>query len=98
MGDVVLVTIVAEAVLESRLLRELHDAGAHGWTVTDARGEGPRNRRTGDIAGGNVRIESVVSPAVADAVIARLVEGYFPHFACIAWTAPVQVVRTEKFA
>jgi nitrogen regulatory protein P-II 2 len=97
MADVLLVTVVAEAVLEPRLLQELKDAGAHGWTVTDARGEGPRNRRTGDIAGGNVHIESLMSQEAADRLMARLVDHYFPSYACIAWVHPVTVMRPDKF-
>ena len=54
-GAVALVTIVAEAIVEQRLVRDLHDSGAHGWTVTAARGEGPRNRRVGALEGGKDR-------------------------------------------
>jgi nitrogen regulatory protein P-II 2 len=97
MAEVVLVTVVAEAVLEPRLLAELKDVGAHGWTVSDARGEGPRNRRTGDIAGGNIRIESLMPQETADRFMSRLVEQYFPSYACIAWAHPVSVMRPDKF-
>jgi nitrogen regulatory protein P-II 2 len=97
MAEVLLVTVVAEAVLEPRLLAELKEVGAHGWTVSDARGEGPRNRRTGDIAGGNVRIESLMPQETADNFMARLAEQYFPNYACIAWVHPVSVMRPDKF-
>jgi nitrogen regulatory protein P-II 2 len=96
-GEVTLVTIVAEAIIESRLLKALRETGAHGWTVTTARGEGPRNRRVGDLEGGNVRIETLVSETVADAIMDRLAADWFPHFAVVAWTQTVQVGRVERY-
>lgn len=96
-SDLRVLTIVAEAVLESRLLHELHECGARGWTVTDARGRGPRDRRTGDISGGNVRIETVVTPEVMQRIVDRLKVDYFPNYACVAWATPVVVSRVEHF-
>ncbi len=97
-SDLRVLTIVAEAVIESRLLHELEMCGARGWTVTDARGRGPRDRRTGDIAGGNVRIETVVTPEVMQRVVDRLKVDYFPSYACVAWATPVIVSRVDHFA
>ena len=96
-STVQLVTIVAEAVLEDRLVRDLDACGAHGWTITVARGAGPQGRRVGDLEGGNIRVEVLCSDDVADAVMARLEEAYFPHYAAIAWVAPVQVARGERY-
>lgn len=96
-GEVTLVTIVAEAIVEARLLRALKEAGAHGWTVTAARGEGPRNRRVGDLEGGNVRIETLVSDAVAATIMERLAADWFPRYAVVAWTQRVQVGRIERY-
>lgn len=96
-GAVALVTIVAEAVVEQRLLRDLRDVGAHGWTVTAARGEGPRNRRVGDLEGGNVRIETLVSHTTADAIMAKLAADWFPHYAVVAWVSDVEVAREDRY-
>jgi hypothetical protein len=96
-GPVALVTVVAEAILEHRLVAELRDAGAHGWTITAARGEGPRNRRAGDLEGGNVRVEALVSHDVADRIMARLAEAYFADYAVVAWVADVEVVREDRY-
>ena len=41
-------TIVTEASLESALLRDFERLGAHGYTVTDARGTGSRGVRNAD--------------------------------------------------
>lgn len=92
-----LVTIVAEAVLEDRLIRDLLDLGARGYTVSTARGRGSRGVRASDWEGGNVRIEILVTEAVSDRVLDLLAERYFPTYAVVAWVENVQVVRGEKY-
>lgn len=96
-GTVTLVTIVAEAVLEARLVRDVAACGAHGWTITSAHGQGPRNRRVGDLEGGNVRLESLVSADVAERIMQMLAAEYFPNYAVVAWLADVQVQRSERY-
>lgn len=93
-----LVTIVAEAVLEERLVRELRALGARGWTLSQARGEGSRGTRTSDLEGGNVRIETLVAPEVAERILDRLAERYFANYALVAFAQTVEVVRGEKYA
>ncbi|HEX5827088.1 MAG TPA: hypothetical protein VFY23_06185 [Candidatus Limnocylindrales bacterium] len=92
------VTIVAEALLEERLMRELRGLGARGFTVADVRGEGSRGIRAADWEGRNVRIETIVSPEAADAILAHVAEHWFQHYAVIAWMDDVHVVRGEKYA
>jgi nitrogen regulatory protein PII len=92
-----LLTIVAESGLEKRLVAVLHDAGARGYTVSTAHGEGHRNQRAGDISGGNVRIESVISDQVLDEVLEKLTADYFPHYAVSAWVSDVDVLREERY-
>lgn len=91
------ITIVAESVLESRLLGDLDNAGARGWTITPARGHGPRGRRVSEIEGGNVRVEVLVSEAVAARIWQVLEDKYFPHYAIAAWASAVAVVRAERY-
>lgn len=91
------ITIVAESVLESRLLGDLDDAGARGWTITPARGHGPRGRRVSEIEGGNVRVEVLVSQAVAARIWQVLEDKYFPHYAIAAWASEVGVIRAERY-
>lgn len=92
-----LVTIVAEPVLEERLTTALRRLGASGWTVTDSRGEGSRGIRASEVPGQSIRIETLVSPAVADAVLTHVAEAYFPRYAVIAWMATADVVRGDKY-
>jgi nitrogen regulatory protein PII len=93
-----LVTIVAEAVLERQLAGDLKRLGAHGYTVTEARGEGHRGVRAADWEyTANVRIETVCDQKVADAIMAHLVRTYYADYAMIAFTHEVEVIRPEKF-
>jgi hypothetical protein len=92
-----LVTIVAEPVLEPRLVRDLKALGASGWTLTESRGEGSRGMRASDVPGDGIRLEVVTSPPVADRIVAHIAQHYFPNYAVIAWVAAVEVVRGEKY-
>jgi len=95
---VVCLTIVAEAVVEARLLRDLETTGVRGWTLTWGRGRGASQVDASEWEGANVRIETLLSSAAADRVLAMLAELYFPQFAVVAWVSPAQVVRGDKFA
>ena len=92
-----LLTIVAESSLESRLVSLVHQAGAKGHTVSPAHGEGPRGQRFGDMTGGNIRLETVVSSEVADVIIHGLEEDYFPHYAVSCWLSDVEIIRDERY-
>ena len=91
----VCVTIIAEAVVEQRLVRDIEALGAKGWTVTDARGHGTGSVRASEWEGANVRLETLVPPEVADLVLNLLVRYYIPHFAVIAWTSPAQFLNSS---
>lgn len=92
-----LVTIVAEALLEERLIHSLEKAGARGWTIALVRGEGSRGVRASEWEGRNVRIETLVAEEVADRLMEVLAERYFPHYAVVAYVQDVEVVRGEKY-
>jgi hypothetical protein len=96
-GVVVCVTIVAESILEARLVDDLAKAGALGWTITPARGQGPRERRVNEIEGGNVRVETLVSVEVAERIWERLSADYFADYAMAAWTHEVRVARPDRY-
>lgn len=92
-----LVTIIAEEVLEQPLIELLKSSGATGFTATPCRGEGSRGLRTGEMPGGNVRLEVVVASEVAARIVEQLGEAWFPNYAVIAWVTEVGVVRGEKY-
>jgi nitrogen regulatory protein PII len=93
-----LLTIVTEALLERELLAEFEALGVRGYTITDARGKGSRGTRQSDWAQeGNIRIEIVCEPALAERVAARLRERFYDHYAMILYLQDVSVLRPDKF-
>lgn len=92
-----LVTIVIETSIAHRLEDDLLESGAKGFTSSLAHGAGPRNSRSSDIEGGNVRIETVVSEEVLEAILEKLKTNYFPHYAISCWVSDVEVVRDERY-
>ncbi|MCZ8130668.1 MAG: hypothetical protein O9284_05140 [Steroidobacteraceae bacterium] len=93
-----LVTVVTEANLERSLVDDLEQLGARGWTITDARGRGARGRRTsGWEQDGNIRIEVVCDPELADKLVQHLRARYYDHYAMIVFLHDVEVLRPDKF-
>ena len=92
-----LVTIIAEAVLEERLIKEIRQCGAKGFTIDEVRGAGSRGVRANEWEGRNVRIETIVSDEVSDRILAALADHYFPSYAVIGYVEKVEVVRGEKY-
>lgn len=95
--SVVLFTIVAEAVLEDRLLRDLQALGVSGWTISTARGHSLDGMDPGEFEGGNVRLELLVRTDLEDGVWRLLQARYFPQYSLSAWAADVRVARQEKY-
>lgn len=93
-----LLTIVTEAALEPELVPELESLGAHGYTVTDARGKGARGiRNAGWGSSANIRIEVLCPADTAHAIAAALRERYYANYAMILFISDVEVLRPEKF-
>jgi hypothetical protein len=92
-----LVTIIASSELQDRVIEDLREAGAGGYTIGRASGgglHGPRVRGVFD--SGNVRIESVVSGEVAERVLEHLAQAY-AGLSLIAFTQDVEAVPREHF-
>ena len=92
-----LVTIVAEAVVESRLIDDVKQCGARGYSLGHVAGEGVTGRGTADLTGPSVRLETVVTDDVAERILALLAEHYFDRYAVVAWITPVLVARPQRF-
>lgn len=92
-----LLTVVGEAALESRLVRDCMALGAKGYTITDAHGAGPRNQRNGDLEGGNIKIEIITDDQTIEKIVAKLETDYFPHYACSLWVSDVQILREDRY-
>jgi hypothetical protein len=73
----ILLTIVTEAALEPKLTDDVERLGARGWTVTDARGKGEwGEREPGWDTSGNIRLEVICAPLVADEIAAYVTSTY----------------------
>lgn len=93
-----LLTIITEAALESTLIRAIERLGAHGYTITDARGKGSRgSRNAGGGASGNIRIEVVCNADTAGTIATHLQAHYYDNYAMILFVSTIEVLRPEKF-
>ncbi len=96
-SDRKLLTVVCEAALEPRLIRDCVALGAKGYTITDAHGAGPRNQRNGDLEGGNIRIEIIADEPTVQKIVEKLELEYFPHYAVSCWVANIQILREDRY-
>ena len=92
-----LVTIVSEAVVEHKLSDDLKKCGARGWSLSHVRGEGVTGNTSLDLNGPSIRLETVVTDKVADAILEMLAERYFDTYATVAWITPALVARPNRF-
>ncbi|MFM9037966.1 MAG: P-II family nitrogen regulator [Actinomycetota bacterium] len=92
-----LVTIIAESVIEQKLIDDVKGCGAKGYSIGHVRGEGQTGGRALDITGSSLRLETVVTESVADAILSMLGAKYFDTYAVVAWVTPVVVARPERF-
>lgn len=70
----ILVTIICEAVLKDRLIKQLRTLGVSGYTIIPAQGAGSHGRRMGDVAGYNTNIEvrTIVTPETSEQLLEDL--------------------------
>lgn len=97
LNQIKLVTIVVEVGIERRVIRDLKALGIHGFTVSSVHGEGPRNRRAGELEGGNSKIETLVNDALVEPIADILRDKYLANYACVFWVSEVSVFRSDYF-
>jgi nitrogen regulatory protein P-II 2 len=97
MHEIDLLTIVTESILKERLIADLKNVGATGWTLSAAQGEGPRNRRVSEVEGGNIRVEILADPVTIARIWDMLKDSYFSNYAVAAWQSKVQVSRADRY-
>ena len=90
-------TVVSESLLRDELLDLMRNAGATGFTITTADGEGSRGVRATEWEGPNIRIETILKPELADEILAKVADAYFEDYAVIAWLTEIMVWRAKKF-
>lgn len=95
--------IVAEEVLSKKLTKLIKAAGATGYTVNAAGGEGSRNvRSTGEPSVShtlsNVKIEVLTGTReLADKITAEIAEKYYADYSIITYIYSVEALRDHKF-
>lgn len=93
-----LLTVITEQRLEKEITDVVKDMGAHGYTLTDARGEGHRGVRSGSWdETGNIRIEIVCEADVAERIAEKLQKDFYANYAMILYVSDIQTMRDEKF-
>ncbi|WP_079204020.1 P-II family nitrogen regulator [Pseudomonas sp. CC6-YY-74] len=93
-----LLTVICEAALEKKLLADLQQLGAPGWTISDARGRGARGvRSAGWDTEGNIRVEIICTQDIAERLATHLQDQYYANFAMVCYLAQVEVLRPQKF-
>jgi hypothetical protein len=91
LNTVSLVTIVAEIALKARLAKDLKQLGVSGYTVTAANG-------AGDVDGGNIMIQCLVSRELSVSIMNHLEAEYFENYAIVAWVSAAEVIRKERYS
>lgn len=97
-ASISLLTIITESAIESQIVSDLDQLGAPGYTICNARGRGHRGRRRASwSADSNIRIEVVCATEMAQELLKFMEQKYYDNFAMIAFFAPVNVIREQKF-
>jgi nitrogen regulatory protein P-II 2 len=92
-----LVTIIVEAAVEARLIEDVKRLGVKGYSVGHVRGEGRSASHLQDLNGPSLRLETIVTDTLAEAILAHLEAEYFGRYAVVVWVSPVDVRRPERF-
>ena len=92
-----LVTIVTEVTIRDRLLDAIHRLGASGHTLYEVRGEGSRGMHGTTWERPSVKIETIVTADIAEAIASHVADTYFKHHSVIVYVQDVEVVRGSKY-
>ena len=93
-----LLVIVAEAVLEKNLVRDVRQRGAQGWSLSEVHGAGREGVREGAWeADRTIELKVICDEAVADAIAEHVLATYAPHYSVAMYFSAVQVLRPERF-
>ncbi|MEM6415218.1 MAG: hypothetical protein AAF720_11265 [Pseudomonadota bacterium] len=97
------ITIIAERLLQKKLIAQIEEAGAKGYTIVDGSGKGEHFVRPGDRATvikafSIIRIEAILADeATARALAEEITKIHFKDYSGIVYLSPIEVVRKDKF-
>ena len=93
-----LLVIVTETALEETLVGDIESLGAHGYTISDARGKGSRGSRDATWAPhSNIRVEVLCDARTACTMFTVLSERYYDNYSMVMYLSDVDVLRPERF-
>ena len=93
-----LLVIVAEAVLEKNLVRDVRELGAQGWTLTEVHGAAREGVREGAWeADRTIEMKVICDESVADAIADRIMTTYVPNYSVAMYFSAVSVLRPDRF-
>ncbi len=91
------VTIICEPVLAQSIVKLSKKLGASGFTMTDVKGEGSGEKRSGEIPDEKVKIEIVATSDLAAKVMNEVAKAYFNNYSIIVYSSDISVIRGGKF-
>ncbi len=91
------ITIIRDETVRYRIVKEVQELGATGYTEFLVGGKGDRGIRSRHGEPPNAKIEVVATPEVAQKILDHIADHYFDDYAMIAFIDDVQVVRGAKF-
>lgn len=97
------VTIIAERLVQDRILETLYEGGAKGHTVFDGSGQGRHHMRRGGRASvinafSIVQIDVVFGDGEQARKVAEdIAEEFFGDYSGIVYISPVEVIRAKRF-
>ncbi len=91
------VTIIGDDTVKYRIVKEIRDLGATGYTECPVHGQGERGIRPRHAEPANTKIEVIATPEVAERIMQYIAQHYFDQYAMIVFLHDVEVLRGEKF-
>ena len=93
-----LLVIVAEAVLEKNLVRDVRERGAQSWTISEVHSAGREGVREGAWeADRTIELKLICEPALADAIAEHVIAIYAAHYAVAIYFSEVKVLRPDRY-
>jgi nitrogen regulatory protein P-II 2 len=90
-------TIIGDDDVAYRIITEIEQLGATGFTNYVVHGKGHSGVRPRHGESSNAKIEIIATPEVAHRILDHVATNYFEHYAMIAFLDDVEVVRGSKF-